>query len=132
MQVMARTLVVAILSLWLTTSAWAGWDGSWYAYNRGDYATALEEWLPLANGGDASAGYNLGVMYDHGQGVPQDYAEAVKWYRLAAERGGRSAIRLWRNPRSSAATRPCCGRAWPSPSMAASPCCRTTDQGERR
>ena len=26
-------------------------------------------------------------MYDNGQGVPQDYAEAVKWYRLAAEQG---------------------------------------------
>ena len=24
-------------------------------------------------------------MYDNGKGVPQDYAEAVKWYRLAAE-----------------------------------------------
>ena len=27
------------------------------------------------------------VMYDNGEGVPQDYAEAVKWYRLAAEQG---------------------------------------------
>ncbi len=26
-------------------------------------------------------------MYDNGQGVPQDYAEAVKWYRMAAEQG---------------------------------------------
>ena len=26
-------------------------------------------------------------MYDDGQGVPQNYAEAVKWYRLAAEQG---------------------------------------------
>ena len=26
-------------------------------------------------------------MYAKGQGVPQDYAEAVKWYRLAAEQG---------------------------------------------
>ena len=26
-------------------------------------------------------------MYDNGQGVPQDYAEAMKWYRLAAEQG---------------------------------------------
>ena len=26
-------------------------------------------------------------MYDNGEGVPQDYAEAVKWYRLAAEQG---------------------------------------------
>ena len=26
-------------------------------------------------------------MYANGQGVPQDYAEAVKWYRLAADQG---------------------------------------------
>jgi TPR repeat protein len=26
-------------------------------------------------------------MYEFGQGVSQDYAEAVKWYRLAAEQG---------------------------------------------
>ena len=26
-------------------------------------------------------------MYGIGQGVPQDYAEATKWYRLAAEQG---------------------------------------------
>jgi len=30
-------------------------------------------------------------MYDQGQGVPQDYAEAVKWYRLSAEQGFASA-----------------------------------------
>ena len=26
-------------------------------------------------------------MYDYGRGVPQDYAEAAKWYRRAAEQG---------------------------------------------
>ena len=26
-------------------------------------------------------------MYSRGEGVPQDYAEAVRWYRLAAEQG---------------------------------------------
>ena len=26
-------------------------------------------------------------MYEHGEGVPKDEAEAVKWYRLAAEQG---------------------------------------------
>ena len=26
-------------------------------------------------------------LYDNGQGVPQDYAEAVRWYRKAAEQG---------------------------------------------
>ena len=40
-----------------------------------------------AEQGDASAQYNLGVMYANGEGVPQDYAEALKWYHLAAEQG---------------------------------------------
>ena len=33
------------------------------------------------------AQYNLGVMYGDGEGVPQDYKEAVRWLRLAAEQG---------------------------------------------
>ena len=57
------------------------------AYNAGDYATAVQEWTPLAEAGDEVAQYNLGVMYDNGLGVPQDPKEAVKWYRLAAEQG---------------------------------------------
>jgi len=36
------------------------------AYQTEDYATALAEWLPLAEGGDGSAQYYLGVMYLHG------------------------------------------------------------------
>ena len=40
-----------------------------------------------AEGGDAIAQFNLGAMYDNGQGVPQDVAEALKWYRLAADQG---------------------------------------------
>ena len=47
--------------------------------------TALEELLSLAEQGNATAQYRLGVMYDGGFGVAQDYAEAMKWYRLAAE-----------------------------------------------
>ena len=57
------------------------------AYHRGDYATALRLWLPLANQGDAVAQYNLGLMYERGYGVPQNYVEAMKWYRKAADRG---------------------------------------------
>ena len=37
--------------------------------------------------GDARAQYNLGVMYGNGQGVAQNYAEALKWYKLAAAQG---------------------------------------------
>ena len=57
------------------------------AYQSGDYVTALQEWRPLAEQGDAAVQYNIGLMYDNGKGVLQDHAEAVKWYRLAAEQG---------------------------------------------
>lgn len=55
------------------------------AYNRGDYATALLEFRPLAENGLASAQNNLGAMFQAGLGVPQDYTAALKWYRLAVE-----------------------------------------------
>ena len=57
------------------------------AYERGDYATALREWKPLAKQGNASAQFNLGMTYANGRGVPQDYKTAVKWYKLAAKQG---------------------------------------------
>ena len=57
------------------------------AYKRGDYATALEEWRPLAEQGLARAQHDLGFMYDNGEGVAQDHSEAARWYRLAAEQG---------------------------------------------
>ena len=53
----------------------------------GDYATALDNWRPLAEQGNAMAQLNLGLFYDTGQGVLQDYAEAAHWYRLSAEQG---------------------------------------------
>ena len=57
------------------------------AYNAGDYATALQEWRPLAELGDANAQFNLGLMYAQGRGVLQDDTEAVDWYRKAEVQG---------------------------------------------
>ena len=57
------------------------------AFERGDFAAALDEWRPLAEQGLAEAQNNLGLIYDKGKGVPEDYTEAVKWYRKAAEQG---------------------------------------------
>jgi TPR repeat protein len=45
------------------------------AYQRGDFATAMWEWKPLAEQGDALAQHNLGVMYRAGYGVPRAPAE---------------------------------------------------------
>jgi len=49
--------------------------------------TDVEALKAKAEQGDASAQFNLGIMYGHGRGVPQDNAEAVKWFRMAAEQG---------------------------------------------
>src|SRR5919106_1454360 len=61
------------------------------AARKGDYATALHLFRPLAGQGNAVAQYNLGMMYSLGRGVPRDYAVAVSWYLKAADQGDASA-----------------------------------------
>ena len=78
-------------TLGLTAPAWGGVNEGVAAYKRGDYATALREWGPLAEQGNAIAQNNLGLMYGQGRGVPHDDARAVKWYRKAAEQGNATA-----------------------------------------
>ena len=46
--------------------------------------------------GDADAQFELGFCYANGKGVEQDQAEAVSWYRKAAEQGDVRRLRLWR------------------------------------
>ena len=80
-------LVLAFLMMLSSPVAAQDFQKGLAAAQAGDFATALLEWTALAEAGDTNAQYNLGIMYDNGYGVPQDYKEAVKWYRLAAEQG---------------------------------------------
>jgi TPR repeat protein len=73
------------LGLILLTAFAADFQSGLDAYDKGDFATALKEWRPLAEQGDANAQYNLGLLYARGQGVAQDYAQALAWYQKAAE-----------------------------------------------
>lgn len=83
-----RTAVLALVSLCLLTAgAAAGIREGADAYGRGDYATALKEWLPAAEQGDANALFNLGQLYRLGQGVPKDVQKAEDYYRRSAEKG---------------------------------------------
>jgi len=83
----SRIAAFAIWAVLATPVAAQKIDAGRAAYEAGDYATALENFQPLAEQGNAEAQFNLGFMHANGQGVPQDYAEAVRWYRLAAEQG---------------------------------------------
>ena len=85
-----RTLEAAAIAVLFAFTAIAhasNLDDAVAAAMRGDYATAYKIILPLAERGEADAQYSLGVMYSNGLSVPQDYKEAVAWYRKAAEQG---------------------------------------------
>jgi TPR repeat protein len=51
----------------------------------------LEDLKAKASHGDVVAQCNLGYRYEKGNGVAQDYTEALKWYRRAAKQGQASA-----------------------------------------
>ena len=93
MRKLTATLCLTIAVL--LGSIGVSWSGDFQkgltAYESGDYATALREWKPLAKQGDTDAMFNIGLMYDKGQGVPEDNMIAVQWYRIAAWWGHASA-----------------------------------------
>lgn len=75
------------LLLALSASTYADFTDGVSAYQNNDYITALKEWMPLAEGGDATSQYNVGVMFREGQGLPQNYSQAMIWLLKSAEQG---------------------------------------------
>ena len=61
--------------------------GEYVAYDRSDYRTSLNVWLPQAQEGDKEAQTYVGEIYEKGLGVPPDYVVAAAWYRKAAAQG---------------------------------------------
>jgi uncharacterized protein len=88
-----RAMAVRALALVLAVALGSGvaradpYGDAVAAYQRGDFATALRLWRPLAAQGNSNAAYVLGMMYDDGMGVAPDSQAAVQWYRQAAEQG---------------------------------------------
>jgi hypothetical protein len=80
-------VLLLVLVFGLPGAAHAGFDDGIAAYRNQDYATALQEWRPLAAENDSRALYNLGQMYRLGQGVPKDAAIAEQYYRRASKQG---------------------------------------------
>src|SRR5438876_679133 len=80
--------VTIILAFSLCAPAMAGpSEDAEAAWMRGDYATAERLYRSLAEQGKASAQHFLAKMYENGQAVSRNSAEAAKWYRRAAEQG---------------------------------------------
>ncbi len=79
-----RLAIVVFISLRVSG---ADFEAGKAAFAKGDYATAMTEWKPLAEQGLPFAAYNVALLYTKGQGVQKDPAEAAKWYRVAADKG---------------------------------------------
>ncbi|WP_447985014.1 tetratricopeptide repeat protein [Nitrospira sp. Nam74] len=61
-----------------------------------DCVAGGKSWQALAEHGEARAQFKLAACYERGQGVLQDYAEAIRWYRRAAAQGYQAAMwHLW-------------------------------------
>ena len=74
---------VALLVLW-TGPALADYQDGINAYRERDFATALKEWMPLAEQGHAGAQLGVAFIYGAGRGVPKDVEEAARWFARAA------------------------------------------------
>ncbi len=91
----AALILIASLFIFMAVPAIAGsFEDATNAYYLGDYETAYRLITPLAEQGLPEAQFNMGLMFEMGQGVPQNSAEAVKWYRMAAEQGNAKAL-MW-------------------------------------
>jgi TPR repeat protein len=85
MKRLLTTLVILTGLLGSADAVWAqGFNKGLKAAQSGDFATALKEWKPLADQGDAVAQSNLGLMYGNGNGVLQDTIAAHMWFNIAA------------------------------------------------
>lgn len=62
------------------------------AYDAGDYANAVRQLAPLAEGGQATAQYLLGQAYFFGLGVERNDLLAARWYDAAAATGNAEAL----------------------------------------
>ncbi len=62
------------------------------AFSEGDYHTAVELLLPLAQKGDPDAQYALGYALYEGLGVPKDRMQAYFWIQESAQQGNSSAL----------------------------------------
>ena len=94
MTVMKNIISAALISMFVVfaVSAKAGpLEDSVAAYEREDYVTAVKLFRLSADQGDAWAQNWLGVMYENGQGVTQDYVRAHMWWNISASSGHNNA-----------------------------------------
>ena len=60
-------------------------NSGYHAYKKGNYSKARRIFQKLCNGGSAEGCFNIGLIYDKGQGVKKSYLKAKKFYSKACD-----------------------------------------------
>jgi len=79
-----RTYLTARRPIKTTASDCRIRGGEYVEFDRADYKTALNVWLPAAEAGDTDAQNTVGEIFERGLGGEPNYAAALIWYRKAA------------------------------------------------
>lgn len=66
---LVRIILVVLIALPTSFARAGDFNDGLRAANRGDYATAMREWKPLAEEGNPNAQFNVGQLYAKGYGV---------------------------------------------------------------
>lgn len=80
-------LITSLAAAMAANQACADLHSGLRAMDVSDYATALKELTPVAEGGDVTAQFNLAKIYLYGWGIKKNETEAAKWFRKASEQG---------------------------------------------
>jgi uncharacterized protein len=80
------TIITVVISVFFSSTlpVWADLSKANEAYLLKDYAKAMQEYQKED---DPKSLYQIGYMYDHGEGVQQDLNQAAEWYIKSAEKG---------------------------------------------
>lgn len=85
MKFLSKVIILGALSLFIGITASANsFEDGLAAYNKRDYGTAATNWRSAARNGHAEAQFNLGYMYQNGQGLERSTDQAVFWFKKAA------------------------------------------------
>ena len=90
---MLRKLFLSSFAFTLCFSVWANdafFEGA-SALDKGDIQSAITLFKQAASEGHDIAPYTLGVLYEKGEGVKQDFYQAKIWYSKAVDKGHRGA-----------------------------------------
>ena len=84
-------VLVVVSGGWAVPARADGAAGLGY-FRNGQFSEAFQAWRTEAERGDAASALYLGVLYDTGIGVPQDYAQALDWYKRGGASGNPTAM----------------------------------------